>query len=148
MRCRFINFSSAQRSLKLTLLLLSFFALIYPLHTAEDSTPNDRQGIDASAVKPNSVRGFKHGALDGDYAILRGKFTSQKEPFLFSFTDDGRHFIDVKFAPGSLPADFMFNANYFLWGRMEKSFGSDPVIRAESLSPRLQNLRYQIRVIP
>ena len=77
MRCRFINFSSAQRSLKLTLLLLSFFALIYPLHTAEDSTPNDRQGIDASAVKPNSVRGFKHGALDGDYAILRGKFTSQ-----------------------------------------------------------------------
>lgn len=134
--------------LKISLCSFTAMALVFPLTFGEDSTPVPEDMSKPPVVHPNSVRGVKHRANDGDYALLRGKFTSQKAPELFSFTDDGRHFIDVKFDEGTVPYDFILNCNYLLWARMEKSFGHTPVLHAESLSPPLSPLKLQITVIP
>ena len=131
--------------LKATALIAVAFFLVLPNFSAEDAAPSSCK--EPVTVPPNTVKGVRHQAKDGDFALLRGKFTQQKGNELFSFTDDGRHFIDVRFDSGSVPDDFVLNGYYYLWGQMHKNFGDSKYLQAVFLSPRPGSVRLEIQMI-
>lgn len=141
------NFKKLLPGLKVALLATAVLCLLIPCMSDEDSAPELAKRESAPVVQPNTVKGVRHQAKDGDFALLRGKFTQQKESELFSFTDDGRHFIDVRFDQGSVPSDFVLNSPYFLWAQMHKSFGERGTLQAVFLSPRARSVRVHVTVI-
>ena len=141
------NLKKLMPGFKLTLLVTAGLCLLIPCMSDEDSAPELAKREVVPMVPPNTVKGVRHQAKDGDFALLRGKFTQQKESDLFSFTDDGRHFIDVRFDQGAVPSDFTLNSPYFLWGQMQKHFGERGTLHAVFLSPKAGAVRLRVTVI-
>ena len=85
---------------------------------------------------PNTVKGVKENAKEGDYSLLRGVFTRKLEKYIFEFKDEKGDSLEVSFEGVQIPLDLTFNYPYFLWGCVLKN-DEVTVIQAQFLSPKL-----------
>ena len=72
-------------------------------------------------TKPNSIKGIKEIAQDGDYVLFKARFTGErtKENY-YTFIDNDNIKVDV-FIPDDNIVLYK-NATYFLWGTVKRSW--------------------------
>ena len=84
---------------------------------------------------PNTVKGVRANAKEGDYALLRGFFIERLDETTFLFKDENGDSLNVSFEGVQIPLDLTFNYPYFLWGCVLEN-DETTLIQAQFLSPK------------
>ncbi len=101
-------------------LLISVNAFALPQGFSGAAKPNSApQGFNLN-IMPNSIKGVKDNAKDGDHVLLQGVFTGEDDgEGSYTFEDKDKNKIQVSIHTENLT--LIANSPYFIWGNVKKS---------------------------
>lgn len=107
----------------------------FPQHGVQRAAP---QGFGLETSKPNSIKGVKTRAKDGDFVVLEGTFTlvQQGSDKIYFLKDAKGDSIEVDISSSNNAAEPVSDVPYFLWGQVKTSW-FDTFISAIEYTPML-----------
>lgn len=93
----------------------------FPQHGVQRAAP---QGFGLETSKPNSVKGVKTHAKDGDFVLLEGMFSAVKKgnDQVFYLKDAQGDAIEVDITNSNNTTEPTSDVPYFLWGQVKTSW--------------------------
>ncbi len=107
----------------------------FPQHGVQRAAP---QGFGLETSQPNSIKGVKTHAKDGDFVVLEGMFSAVEHggSKVFYLQDAAGDQIEVDISGSNNATDPQGDVPYFLWGQVKTSW-FDTSISAIEYTPML-----------